>query len=287
MYDPAGLAAWHGYGMTKHIARLTPLALTLWLCWVTGCSKSTDPGLTAADARSQATATEMAAAALGNDLQVAASSARGGCSRVGFPLRIPSSCPYDPATGWFTCTDTRPSGVTRTFTYQFRDAAGAAQPAYDSLTAEIQIMASVVGTSRRHGRARTFDDHLDLTISGLAGRETTRTWNGTGSTAHTDSSESGIRTVQSNTTVSNVVIPVPFAEDSWPLSGSITTHLVTSGGVDLNAVLTFNGTRYADLTVNGMTSTVDLARWLHGGRGLDDDEDGDDGDDDDRGRGRS
>ena len=90
--------------------------------------------------------------------------------------------------------------------------------------------------------------------------------------------------------MTDVVVPVPFAHDSWPLSGSITTHLVTSDGVDLTAVLTFNGTRYADLTVNGMTTTVDLARWLHGGNGGrsddDEDEDGPDGEDEDGGEHR-
>lgn len=274
----------------KQLVRCIPWAAASCLILLAGCSKSTAPLM---DAGTQASSTALASAALGNDLQVADSSAHGGCTGIGFPLRIPDGCPYNAGTGWFTCTDVGPGGLTRTFTYQFRDAGGTAQPAYDSLTASIEVVSSVQGIVRHNDHTRTVDDHRDLTISGLAGRETTRTWNGTGSTSHSDSSGTGLRTVQSTSTIADVVVPAPFARDSWPLSGSITTHLLTSGGIDLTSVLTFNGTRYASLTVNGTTTTVDLARWLHRGSGarLDDDSEDDhehdgngdgNGDDDDR-----
>lgn len=278
--------------MMKQLVRLAPLAAVLLVALIAGCSKSTAPDM---DPLSQATSVSLASAAMGSDMQVADAVLHGGCNRVGFPLRIPpTGCPFDAATGWFICTSTGPGGITRTLQYQFQDAGGAAQPAFDdTLTASIRIQSSVTGTTRRHGRTRTVDDHRDLSVSGLAGQETTRTWNGTGSTSHSDSSGAGLRTVQSSTTVADVVIPTPFVQDSWPLSGTITTHLVTSGGVDVTAALTFNGTRYASLTVNGTTTTVDLARWLHrGDRTRLDDDDRDDhdgpGDDDDQGspRGR-
>lgn len=263
----------------KQLVRLVPLAAALSLLLVTGCSQSTAPGV--ATGASQATSVALASAAMGSDLQVADSSFHGGCNGVGFPIRIPpTGCPYDAGTGWFVCSQTGPGGITRALQYQFRDAGGTAQAAFDdTLTAAIEIQSSVTGTTRRNGHTRTVDDHRDLIVSGLAGVETTRTWNGTGSSSHSDSSGAGLRTVQSNTTVADVVIPAPFARDSWPLSGSITTHLVTSGGVDLTSVLTFNGTRNASLTVNGVTSTVDLARWLHrGDRTRLDDDDRDDHD---------
>jgi hypothetical protein len=264
----------------KQLVRLTPLAAVLSLLLITGCSKSTAPGVSTGV--SQATAVDLASAAMGSDMQVADSSSHGGCNRVGFPIRIPpTGCPYDAGTGWFICTSTGPGGITRTRQYQFRDAGGTAQAAFDdTLTATVEIQSSVTGTTRHNGRTRMVDDHRDLIVSGLAGVGTTRTWNGTGSTSHSDSSGAGLRTVQSNTTVADVVTPAPFARDSWPLSGTITTHLVTSGGVDVTSVLTFNGTRYATLTVNGVTSTVDLARWLHrGDRTRLDDDDRDDHDD--------
>ena len=271
----------------RPILRLTPWALALPLALIIGCGRSGAP-VAPTNGAGQATATQLSAAALGSDMQVAESALMGGCNSVGFPLwiprGIPGGCPYDAATGWFTCTMNGPSGLTRTLTYQFRDASGTPQSAFDdTLTAEVQVKSSVVGTVRTRRHTRTFDDHRDLTVSGLAGKETSRTWNGTGSTSHTDSSKAGLRTAQSNTTVEDVVIPTPFVRDSWPLSGSITTHVVKSSGVDLTAVLTFNGTRYATLTVNGTTTTVDLARWLHGGRGLDDDDDREGNDDGDQG----
>jgi len=263
----------------KSLVRLAPLAALLFLALITGCSKSTAPMM---DGTSQATATDLASAAMGNDMQVADSSFHGGCNGVGFPIRIPpTGCPYDAGTGWFVCTSTGPGGITRTHQYQFRDASNTAQSAFDdTLTATIEIQSSATGTTRHNGRTRMVDDHTDLTVTGLAGHETTRTWNGTGSTSHSDSTGAGTRTVQSNTTVADVIIPAPFKRDSWPLSGTITTHLVTSGGVDVTSVLTFNGTRYANLTVNGTSTTVDLARWLHRGdhtRLDDDDRDDHDG----------
>jgi hypothetical protein len=279
--------------MTPRV-RFAPLAATLLLALNAGCSKSTAPGGAPMDPATQTTSIALAAGALSSDMQVADAASRGGCNGAGLPLRIPSGCPLDPATGWFTCTSTGRNGLTRTFMYRFLDQGGATQAAFDSLTtASVELASTVSGTIRRARRTRTVDDRLELTISGLAGSETSRTWNGTGSSSRSDSSAAGVRTSQSNTTVADVVVPVPFTQDAWPLSGSITTHLVTSGGVDLTAVLTFNGTRYASLTVNGTTTTVDLARWLHRGNGggPDDDEDGDDqdGEDDDggdRGHGR-
>jgi hypothetical protein len=276
----------------KQLVRLAPLAAALSLLLTTGCSQSTAPGVTVGV--SQSTSTALASAAMGSDLQVADASLHGGCNGVGLPLRIPpTGCPYDAGTGWSVCTSTGAGGITRTLRYQFRDAGGAAQPAFDdTLTASIEVQSTIIGTTRRNGHTRTVDDHRDLIVSGLAGEETTRTWNGTGSTSHSDSSGAGLRTVQSNTTVADVVVPAPFTRDSWPLSGTITTHLVTSSGVDVTLVLTFNGTRYASLTVNGVTTTVDLGRWLHrGDRTRLDDDDRDDHDaqgeqgDDDQGPG--
>jgi len=223
------------------------------------------------DAGTTSTAAVLASGAFGSDMQVADSSARGGCSGIGLPLRIPGGCPYDAGTGWFVCAGTGRDGLTRTFKYQYRDAAGSAQSAYDSLTASIQVVSSRQGTITHGNVTRTVHDDLDLTIRGLAGNETTRVWNGTGSSSRADGT--GTFIMQSTTTLADVVVPAPFTRDAWPLSGSVTTHLVMMGGIDQPSVLTFNGTRYATLTVNGTSTTVDLGRWLRdgSGAGMDDD----------------
>lgn len=64
-------------------------------------------------------------------------------------------------------------------------------------------------------------------------------------------------------TIQDVVMPQPLTETSWPVSGSITRCVTITGGPNGNeqhaSVLVFNGTRYASLTMDGNTSTVDLA----------------------------
>jgi hypothetical protein len=68
-------------------------------------------------------------------------------------------------------------------------------------------------------------------------------------------------------TVDHVVVPYPPAKGAWPLSGSITQTMsatVTGGPHDGEtrggtAVLTFNGTQYATLTIGDETRTIDLS----------------------------
>jgi hypothetical protein len=62
------------------------------------------------------------------------------------------------------------------------------------------------------------------------------------------------------------VVPVPGSESPWPLSGTITRHWVitiTNGPNgdatrERTVVVTFNGTQFATITVNGETSELDL-----------------------------
>ena len=200
-------------------------------------------------------------------MQSADSLQHGPCGAIGFPIRVPpAGCPYDAATSWFTCgPEIGEDGITRTFAYQFLDAGGAPESAYDSVsTASIHVTSHRGGTVTRNGRTSGVEDDRDLTLSGLEGDETTRTWNGAGSSSRRDSTTGSARTASSVTTIADVVVPAPFARDSWPLSGTITTHLVTSDGIDQTSVITFNGTRNVPLTIGGVTVTIDLARRLGG-----------------------
>jgi hypothetical protein len=73
--------------------------------------------------------------------------------------------------------------------------------------------------------------------------------------------------------IENVVHGVPIEDNPYPLSGSITrdmTVLIIGGKNDGEthsrlAVITFNGTQFATVTVNGETYEIDLA--AHKGRG--------------------
>lgn len=191
---------------------------------------------------------------------------------LGFPGRIPSGCAWDAATQSFVCAqEPRRDGLVETRGYQFLDASGAAQGAYDSVTtASIKLDSHLSGTTT-HGRWSTVDDVRALVMSGLAGDETTRIWNGTAASSRQDSvldanGTKVLRTTAATTTVENVVVPKPWQRDSWPTSGTITTHVVSNDGtstIDLTGVLTFNGTALATLVVGGITYTIDLARPPH------------------------
>lgn len=191
---------------------------------------------------------------------------------LGFPGRIPSGCAWDAASLSFVCAqETRRDGLVETRGYQFLDASGAAQSAYDSLTTASVKLSSHLSGITTCGRWSTVDDVRSLVMSGLAGDETARTWNGTAASSRQDSvldanGAKVLRTTAATTTVENVVVPKPWRPDSWPASGTITTHVVSSDGTnttDLTGVLTFNGTSLATLVVGGTTYTIDLARPPH------------------------
>ncbi|HEX7879501.1 MAG TPA: hypothetical protein VF720_08830, partial [Candidatus Eisenbacteria bacterium] len=221
-----------------------------------------------------------------------------------FPASVPEGCNYDAATGRFNCAPVADEhGPTLERSYAYLDGAGNPQGAYDAAgTAAINFQSRVNGAIGRGQVTGTVDHQRDLTASGLSGAETTWTWNGTGSgTSHEEGifgpppgrgrghgpgdgagmgpgaghgpgagKGAGVAMsidVTSSMAVSNVVVPYPPAQGSWPLSGTITqsmTATITGGPHDGEvheraAILTFNGTQYATLTVGDETRTIDLA----------------------------
>jgi hypothetical protein len=178
------------------------------------------------------------------------------------------------ANGLFTCPPVTRNGLTINRTVVFKDANGATQSAYDAATtASIHVVASVSGDVTRGPMTASVSRNRDFTISGLAGTETTRTVNGTGSETVSHSSVSATNETRSysltgSSIVANVVVPVRGeGVDPWPLSGTITrTYTVTrtngSGSghtVTRTVVVTFNGTSTPTATVNGESFTLDLA----------------------------
>ena len=108
-----------------------------------------------------------------------------------------------------------------------------------------------------------------MTVSGLFGSETQRTWNGTGSAATNRtrvSDENGDREydMSSTDTISNVVHAVP-RRGTWPLSGTITRNVtvVVISGEDTKTrtrtvVIEFKGTQFATITINDEVFRFDL-----------------------------
>lgn len=159
----------------------------------------------------------------------------------------------------------------RARTITFFDASGVEQDGYDgATTASIRFTFDASGSVERETWSASVERHRELTVSGLAGQETTRTWNGGGTETiarSRTSDEHGTRTyeLEGDFTIANVVVPVPGSDAPWPLSGTVTRHYaVTRTGPDgevtreRTVVITFNGTQTATAVVNGETFEIDL-----------------------------
>ncbi|MBT8395922.1 MAG: hypothetical protein HKO65_07695 [Gemmatimonadetes bacterium] len=112
--------------------------------------------------------------------------------------------------------------------------------------------------------------HRDMTVTGLAGEETVRTWNGSGTgdvfkSRHPEGGAVRTYDMESTATITNVVRAVPRADNPWPLSGTITRviHAVrTKEGEDpveknLTVTITFNGTQFVKMVVDDGTGPVE------------------------------
>jgi hypothetical protein len=154
----------------------------------------------------------------------------------------------------------------------FYDANGAVQTSYDSLTTDsIQFVLEVSGSASRDNWSASIDRTRQMTISGLLGQETTRTFNGTGtetvSRSRTDTTgTTSTYDMNGSFTVDNVVVPVPGSTPRWPLSGTITHDLTVTvvNGPNgdqtktVTVVVTFDGTSTATAVINGQTMQIDL-----------------------------
>ena len=192
----------------------------------------------------------------------------------------PTNCPFDAGSGRLVCPTITHGDITITRSYAFWDAANAVQQAFDALTtAKANIQSAIEGTRTLPNWEATVERERDMTATGLAGTETQRTWNGTGSThvtrsKHTDSGPERSYDLECSVAVVNVVVPVSNGADAWPLSGTITrTCTVTFVGgprdgqtIDRTAVVTFNGTQIATLTVGDKTFDLDLKNRHRGPR---------------------
>lgn len=162
--------------------------------------------------------------------------------------------------------------LTRTRVITFYDAEGNVQNAHDPVTtASIHVVIDVSGEVIRDNWTATIERHRDMTVSGLEGDETTRIWNGSGNGnvqgTHTDSLGTRSYNMASTSVIVDVVRGVPREENPYPLSGTISRNITVTviNGPDGDVTrertvrITFNGTQYATLTVNGETFEVDLA----------------------------
>ena len=165
------------------------------------------------------------------------------------------------------------AGLERNRTVTFYDESDTEQEAFDELlTASIHVATIVEGGIDRDAFSASVRRARDMWVTGLAGEEITRTWNGSGSsdisrTRITDDAGTRSYELDADATVEEVVRAVDREAQPWPLSGTITREVTVTivngpnGDVtrERMTVLTFNGTQFAILTVDGEEFEVDLA----------------------------
>ncbi|MDH5643179.1 MAG: hypothetical protein OEY63_03175 [Gemmatimonadota bacterium] len=175
--------------------------------------------------------------------------------------------------GDFESSSAMTTTVSTTRTVTFFDADGLEQGEFDPVTtASIHIHVVSEGSADRNGWSGEFSRERDMVVSGLEGTETSRVWNGTGNASVVRSSQSdefGTRTfdMTMDMTMEDVTRGLPRTEFPWPLSGTITRHVVVqivngpNGNEtrELTVIVEFNGTQFASMTVNGETFDLDLA----------------------------
>ena len=200
-----------------------------------------------------------------------------------------ANCPWNGTSGWHECEARDAGPITIERRYAFYNAGGTAQETYDEVqTASIRVQRVADGSidreTDRGSIAGSVHHDRDLTVSGLQGAEVQRTWNGTGHTeierTHVND-DRGARSYEmtADIEVEDVVVPHPRNDDRdpWPLSGSITAHVVgsvTKGDETTNfertVVITFDGTQFAKAVVTGTSGsgefTIDLANRRLGRR---------------------
>ena len=269
------------------MTRIRLLALALSFSFAAACSDSvTGPGSGTNVAFDVAT---VAADATAEDIDIMAGMdgeigylAGGGSALVdGIPGR-PGVGGCNFAAGRFNCPPNHHQDLTVERSVVFRDALGAAQDAYDDeTTASIEIDVSIEGDIKRGPWEATVLRTRELTITGLAGDETTRTINGTGTSAESGSRHTGNGNgnngngngntprsydLDTDITFDDIVMPVRGEGIApWPLSGTV-TRVVTVDPVEpagdpftKTIVITFNGTANVVGTIDGEEFTLNLA----------------------------
>ena len=136
----------------------------------------------------------------------------------------------------------------------------------------IEIISEMSGEVSRDQWSATISRSREIEITGLLGEETERKVNGVGtefSTRSRHSDELGTRTYTMSGTsiITDVIHGVPRSEYPHPLSGSITREIevtITNGpnGDETRSrtvVITFNGTEFPEMTVDGEPFDVDMS----------------------------
>jgi len=169
-----------------------------------------------------------------------------------------------------------PPGVTETRSRTCFDAQDVQQAQCDAqTTAKVVLHWTLDGGRAGDHFSASIHRVRDLTITGLAGTETSRTHNGVGTSNDTTTftGERGTRTSAESAidSVNNIVFNLPHATNPWPVSGSVvrrlTLHITVEGDnvsetrdVSRRVEVTFPADAQGNVTinVNGKTCTLNL-----------------------------
>jgi hypothetical protein len=214
--------------MSRTVRLLPTLLLAL-----AACGDSTAPSKVGADlttdvavASTDAAKNEIALLALDEDAAQAAA----------------SGCTYDAATVRWSC-----ASATET---------GAAQSSYSPTeTGSINFVTTAAGSRSGQGSLATVARHRTVTVSGLAGTETERVWNGSGVDT-LDVEVQGTQTtrrytMRSAVTMSDVVFNVPRSAQPYPQSGQLRYDIIVTQTADGAQSVTRVTTRRVTITFNG------------------------------------
>ena len=153
----------------------------------------------------------------------------------------------------------------------FFDEANGPQDEYDELTTErIDVETVVDGEVSREDWTAMVHRQRQVTVTGLAGGETHRTYNGGGASdvsgsKHTDQGDR-VYDMSGSFSYSEVVVPVPGSDPRYPISGTITRSMSSTRtdaeGTEarsMDMTVTFDGDETATVVVNGVTMEIDLS----------------------------
>lgn len=255
----------------------TRLVFTALVAVVAACADSTAPTAALSDAVVTRDAANDAADATVQDI----GEMLGGEALAGLPMASAPAqgiggggCSFSAAAGRFVCpTITNQDGLTLDRSYAVY-AGGAVQSSYSATaTDSINYETSLSGTLSRDGRTAWLNTMRTMTVSGLAGAETQRTWNGVGTrsdSAHIVNDGVARRTrLHSIDRISSVVYALPHSANPFPLSGTITHDITLTTVADngsgrkgrtssRHVEVTFNGTQTASVLVGQTPCTLDL-----------------------------
>ncbi len=204
----------------------------------------------------------------------------GGAGALGAPGQGQGGPCHAMGGGAFQCPAMVRDGFTVERTVTFHDVNGGVMDGFErGVTDKVHLVMDASGTIERAFWSAAIVRHRDMTIEGLT--TDLHTANGTKTeevhrSRNPADGSSRSFDMTGSSTIENVVHAVPRSENPYPLSGTITrqVHVVVKedgeiiGERDVTVVITFDGTQFATMTVDGETFRIDLAaRQVNGRRG--------------------